>query len=65
MSTATCTSTNIEVFRLFEEYEMTKISENIISVMSDTDVEWFIPLYDEDTYEVTDANGNKAVFVID
>lgn len=63
--TATCTGSKISVFQIFEEYEIVSKEQGSISVKADDGITWNIPLYHEDTYEVTDANGDKAIFVID
>lgn len=63
--TATCTGSSISVFQIFEEYEIVSKEQDLISVKADDGIVWNIPLYHEDTYEVTDVNGDKAIFVID
>lgn len=62
--TAMCTGSKISVFELFEEYEIVSKYQEAIHIIAGDGVTWIIPLYHEDTYEVTDANGDKAIFVI-
>jgi hypothetical protein len=67
MTTATCTGSKIDVFQIFEEYEITEHGVGFINVKADDGVIWHIPVYHDDTndtFEVTDANGNHAIFVI-
>lgn len=40
-------------------------TNTIISVKANDGVIWNIPQYEGTTYEVTDINGDKAIFVID
>ena len=61
---AMCTGSKISVFEIFEEYEIVSQDQEAIQVIADDGVTWIIPLYHEDTYEVTDANGDKAIFVV-
>lgn len=62
--TAMCTGSNISVFELFEEYKIVSKDQEAIHIIAGDGVTWIIPLYHEDTYEVTDVNGDKAIFVI-
>ncbi|EOQ0334056.1 hypothetical protein NRQ48_RS14910 [Escherichia coli] len=65
MITATCAGSKIDVFQLFEEYEIVSKNKDFIQVRADDGTVWNIPHYNDETYEVTDANGDKAIFVID
>ena len=60
MTTAICTGSKISVFTSFEDYEVVSKHQCHISVKANDGVIWNIP-----QYEVTDINGDKAIFVID
>lgn len=64
MTTAMCVGSKIDVFSIFEDYEIVSLDVGSIQVKANDGIVWNIPHYHEDTYEVTDANGDRAIFVI-
>lgn len=65
MTTAICTGSKISVFTSFEDYEVVSKHQCHIRAKANDGVIWNIPQYEGTTYEVTDINGDKAIFVID
>ena len=63
MATATCVGSNIPEFEFLEDYILVAHTPTHIRVVIHTGDDWFVPVYSEDVYEVTDARGRKATFV--
>lgn len=64
MTVATCTGSKIACFEFMEDYDTTAITDQHITVITRDGIAWHVPVYEGDTYEVTDSNGNNAIFIV-